>query len=256
MNALDTAIASVGGSRLTLGGLLQRLHAQGRLGPLVREALVRQYILDRTREASLSVTTEELQQAANAYRRGAGLHTAADTHAWLAGRGLSADDFEADLEEGLLAAKLKEHQTAAGVDECFSAHRAEFELLQCAQLLAERDELARELASQVRDEGRSLEDVAREHGLPVTRGRLLRKDLAGPLAEALASAAPGELVGPVATPAGFALVVLEKRHEPVLDPATRRRLRDELFEGWLADRMKEATFDPGLPGTPACTRSS
>jgi hypothetical protein len=249
MNALDTVIASVGGSRLTLGGLLRRLQAQRRLGPLVREALVRQYLLDRAREASLSVTTEELQQAANACRRGAGLDTAADTHAWLAGRGLSVDDFEADLEEALLAAKLKEHQTAALVDEYFSAHRAEFELLQCAQLLAERDELARELASQVRDEGRGLEDVAREHRLPVTRRRLLRKDLAGPLAEALAPAQPGELVGPVGTPEGFALVVLEECRPAELDQATRRRIEDELFGDWLAGRMREATVDTGALGT-------
>ena len=84
MSPLDTVIASLAGSRLTLGGLLRRLRVQARLGPLVREALVRQYILDHAHEAGLSVTTEELQQAANAYRRGAGLHTAADTPAWLA----------------------------------------------------------------------------------------------------------------------------------------------------------------------------
>jgi hypothetical protein len=47
LNVLDTVIASLGGSRLKLGGLLERLQAQKRLGPLVREPLVRQYLLDR-----------------------------------------------------------------------------------------------------------------------------------------------------------------------------------------------------------------
>src|SRR5262249_8680018 len=87
MNPLDAAIASLAGSRLTPGGLLERRQVQARQDPLIREALARQSVLDQARAAGLSVTPEELQQAANAYRRRAGLDTAADTHAWLAAQG-------------------------------------------------------------------------------------------------------------------------------------------------------------------------
>ena len=114
-----------------------------------------------------------------------------------------------------------------------------------------RDDLARELASQVRDEGRDLEGVAREHGLPVTRRRLFRRDLPGPLAKALATAQPGELVGPVGTPEGFALVVVEERRPAELDAATRQALQDELFDAWLAGWMNQATFDLGKAGPSA-----
>jgi parvulin-like peptidyl-prolyl isomerase len=244
MSPLDAVSASVAGSRLTLGGLLKRLQVQARLGPLIREALARQYVLDQARAAGLSVTTEELQQATSAYRRRRHrLSAAADTHAWLLGRGLSVDDFQAGLEESLLAAQLKQHLTAPQAEGHFAAHRAGFELLRLALVRVERDDLAGELASQVRDEGRGLGDVAREHGLPVARHWLLRQDLDGPLAEAVADAATAELVGPVATPEGLALAVLEERRPAELDAAARQRLQDELFEGWLAERMKEATFD-------------
>ena len=129
------------------------------------------------------------------------------------------------------------------MDEYFAAHQTEFEHLQLAQLLVERDDLARELASQVRDEGRSLEEVAREQGLRVAHHQLLRRHLSGPLAEALATAATGELVGPVGTPQGFALVLIEERRQPELDPPTRQRIQDELFENWLATRLREAKLD-------------
>src|SRR5205085_80677 len=109
----------------------------------------------------------------------------------------------------------------------------DFERLRVAQVLVGRDDLARELASQVRDEGRGLEEVAREHGPEVVRHRLFRKDLSGPPAEPLASAGAGELVGPVATPEGFALVVVEERRPAELDAATRQRIQDELFDAWL-----------------------
>ena len=160
-------------------------------------------------------------------------------------------DFETGLEERLLAAKLKHHQTAARADESFAARRTDFERLQVAQVLVGRDDLARELASQVQDEGRDLEEVARAHGLPVARHLLFRKDLGGPLAGPLASAGAGELVGPLATPEGFALVVVEERRPAELDAATRQALQDELFDAWLAGRMNRATFDLGKAGPSA-----
>ncbi|MHB1425748.1 MAG: peptidylprolyl isomerase [Gemmataceae bacterium] len=249
INALDTVIASLAGSRLTLGSLLKRLRAQARLGPLAREALVRQYILDQAREAGLSITTEELQQAANAYRRRIGLNTAADTHAWLTHHGLSPDDFESGLEEDLLAATFRQQRSAAEVEVYFSSHQADYERLHLGLLVVERDELAQELAIQVRDEGRDLDAVAQEHGLPVIHRQVFRKELAEALAAALASAKDGEMVGPIATPQGFVLVQIKARRESVLDPAIRQAIEQELFEKWLADRTKEATFDFALVGS-------
>jgi hypothetical protein len=248
MSTLDTPIASLPGLSLSLGQLLRTLHAQGRLRPLVVEALAGRLVQQEARQAGLSVTAKELQAAADAFRRCHGLHTAADTRAWLDGQGRTANDFEAGLEERLLAAKLKQHQTAARAVEYFSARRTDFERLRVAQVLVGRDDLARELASQVRDEGRGLEEVAREHGLPVVRHRLFRKDLNGPPAEPLASAAVGELVGPVATPEGFALIVVEERRPAELDVATRQALQDELFDEWLAGRLGQATFDLEMAG--------
>src|SRR5262249_51802237 len=104
MTTLETTIAALGGTRLSLGGLLNRLRVQGRLGPLIREALAEQLVQEQARQAGLSVTVEELQAVADAFRRGQGLYTAANTRARLAKQGLSVDDFEQGLEEALLAA--------------------------------------------------------------------------------------------------------------------------------------------------------
>src|SRR4051794_12529129 len=98
MSPPDMGIAGLPQTPLTLAGLLRGLHLQGRLGPLVREALAAQLVQEQARQAGLSAAAEELQAAADAFRRRHGLSAAADTHAWLAGRGMSADDFEASLE--------------------------------------------------------------------------------------------------------------------------------------------------------------
>src|SRR3954447_5398022 len=102
MSQLDVVLASLPETQLTLGGLLRRLHVRGQLAPLVREALAAQVVQQQARQAGLSVTDEELQTAADGCRRRHGLTAAADAHAWLAAQGLSADVFEASLEQDLL----------------------------------------------------------------------------------------------------------------------------------------------------------
>jgi hypothetical protein len=244
MSASDTVLASLAGTRLTVAGLFGWLQTQGRLEPLVREALAAQLVQEQARQAGLSVTDEELQTAADDCRRRYGLHSAADTQAWLSGRPLSADDFEAALEQDLFAVKLRQHLTGSAVDGHFAAHQAGFECLTVAQVLVPREDLARELASQVREEGRELADVAGEQGLQLVRGQWFRKGLADPLA----SAGSGQLVGPLATPKGFVLAVVEEVRPAELDTATRRHIQDEMYQGWLTGRMREAIINLPLAG--------
>ena len=54
-----------------------------------------------------------------------------------------------------------------------------------------RDDLANELATQVREEGRDLDAVAGEYRVRLVRGESFGKDLASPLAAAPATAGPG-----------------------------------------------------------------
>ena len=220
---------------------------RGRLKSLILDALTEQLVQDEARQAGLSVTREELQVAADAFRRRNGLNAAADTHAWLSAHGISVDDFKANLEHDLLAAKLRQHLTAARVEGHFTAHWAGHEPLRSCSLRG-RDDLANELASQVRDDGRDLDAVAGEHRVLVVRGESFRQDLAIPLAEALTSVGPGELVGPVVTPQGFVLVLVEERQPSALDSATRQHIENELFTTWVIERMREAKIDLALTG--------
>jgi hypothetical protein len=64
MNTVDTAIASLDGTRLSVAGLLRWLRARGRLGPLVREALAAQLVQEQARRAGLSATAEDRRRLA------------------------------------------------------------------------------------------------------------------------------------------------------------------------------------------------
>ena len=53
MTTLETPVASLPGVSLSLGQLLQTLHAQGRLRPLVVEALAGRLVQQEARHAGL-----------------------------------------------------------------------------------------------------------------------------------------------------------------------------------------------------------
>src|SRR5262249_61608088 len=102
-------------------------------------------------------------------------------------------------------------------------------------------------AGRVRAAGRDCTDVAREQGRAVTSAAPLRRELDGPLRDALAGASDGDLVGPVATPEGFALAVIERRLPAEPDATTRQDIQDALFARWLAEQLEQATLNLDFP---------
>ena len=239
----DNVIASLSDAQLTLAQLLQGLHRQGRLAPIIHEALGAQLVTAEARKAGLSVTTEELQAAADGFRRRNGLVMAAATQDWLTARKLSVEEFEAGLELILLAGKLREHLTASRIEGHFATRRTEYDRLGFALLRASREDLARELASQIQEEGRDLATLAAEQGLRLSQLVKSRQELRAPLRKALESAKVGQLVGPVATPDGFLLVLVEEIIPGELDTATRHQLQEELFGEWLSAQLQKATIN-------------
>jgi parvulin-like peptidyl-prolyl isomerase len=187
----------------------------------------------------VSLTPEELQIASDDFRRRNRLLAAADTNAWLAAQRLSLDNFQARLERDVLAAKVPRHLTSAAVDRHFAAQQAGFDRVRLAQVVVGRADVAQELASQIREEGRELADVAREQGLQMVCVERFRKQLTGPLG----TAKPGQLIGPVGTRSGFLLVLVEECRPAELDSVTRQRIQRELSAAWLAGQLREAKID-------------
>jgi parvulin-like peptidyl-prolyl isomerase len=228
---------------LSLRDCLLRLKQRRQLQPLLRAAAIEEFLLRQAAEAGLAVSTEQLQSAANDFRRRQGLSSAEQTSAWLAREGLSVLDLEAVLERDLLVARLREHVTAPLVQGHFAAHRDHYDRVRLGQIVVARADLARELLMQIREEGRDFAELAREHSLhgPSRErggelGVVLRRQLP-PGAEAVFTAREGEVIGPVALPDGFHLFRVGVRADAELDGPTAELIRKDLFDDWLAERL-------------------
>jgi parvulin-like peptidyl-prolyl isomerase len=240
----STSIARADGMAICLSDCLQFLRRRGHLRTVALQALADKTVALAARDAGLTVTAEELQQASNHFRRHNGLGSADHTHQWLSQQGRSALDFEADLEHRLLTEKLKDHLTRDRVADHFTAHRDDYARVRLRVIVVPREDLARELLSQVRDDGRDFADIARQHSLHASRadGGSLGTVWRHQLPDAVANAEPGDVVGPLASPDGVQLFKIEDVRPPELDDATRSHVRDELFDRWLGERLKGITF--------------
>jgi parvulin-like peptidyl-prolyl isomerase len=236
---------------LSLGDCLVRLKERCRLQPLLRDMVLEAFLLRRASEAGLAVSTEQLQAAADDFRRRQGLRSAEQTNAWLLREGLSVQNLEAALERDLLVARLREHVTAPLIEGHFAKHRDRYDRVHLSQILVARADLARELLTQIRTEGTDFAELAREHSLHGPSrdrggdlGVLSRQQLpAG--AEVVFTAREGEVIGPIALPDGFHLFRVSRLSAAELDGPTAELIRKELFDAWVAEKLGAA--QPELP---------
>jgi parvulin-like peptidyl-prolyl isomerase len=248
MHELNTVAVTVDGVCLSLGDWLTHLKRRGPLLPLLREAALDRLLTQQASEAGLTVSDAELQAAADTFRRRQGLSSAADTHAWLCRQGLTAENLEQSLEADLLAEKFKEHLTRDRIVKHFAAHRDDYAGAQLRLIVVDREDFARELLAQIFDEGREFAALAREHSLHLSQseggqlGLVLRRQLPASIADAVFAAREGEVVGPLATPQGFQLFLVEARRPATLDRSLTALIQQELFDAWVHEQLSDSNL--------------
>ena len=173
---------------------------------------------------------------------------------WLAEQGFSIDDFEASLERQLLINKLKDRFTADDVAQRFASRNEDYACVHLRQIVVDREDLANELLSQIRDDGRDFSELARSHSIDrsLRRGGLLGELFCDKLPVAIGkevcSAQAGQTIGPFASAEGFCLFLVESRIPAQLDAATAALIRGQLFDEWVASLLAEQSLSiPLLP---------
>lgn len=246
----EKIVASAANVCLSLVNLVDFLKRRGKLLPFVREAAIDRVIAHRVKGAGLFVSDRDLQFAADAIRHQHGLNSATATNDWLAQQGWTAVDFERSLEADLLVEKFKDHLTRDRIADHFGVHRKDYDRALLRLILAAEENLARELLVQIRDEGHEFGDLARDHSKHPSRadggriGWVLRRQLPAANAEAVFAAKAGAIVGPLASPQGYQLLLVETLSAADLDAALTALIREELFNEWVKEQM--ATFKVDL----------
>lgn len=246
MQAINSQPAvEFGASSLSVRDFLKELHLRGQLRPLLEQIALQRHLAAQAASLGLEISTQELQTAADVFRRLRGLQSAESTRAWLNEQGLSVDEFEASMERSLAIPKLKSRFTQEQIADRFHARQSDYARAQMRQIVVQREDLAKELLSQIRDDGHDFAELATKHSIHASAPQggalkaLFRTQLPAPVGDAIFSAAAGAIVGPLATPEGIRLFRVEQLLPPTLDEPTSNLIRDQLFQEWTARFLAE-----------------
>ena len=208
----------------------------------VDAVLIRQAAL----EASIEVTDEEVQQAADSFRAKRELYDEKRTDRWLARHFLSQAEWEATLEDEIIRLKLRDVLTTGSVEKYFAEHSLLFDNATISRIVVKEENVAKELRAQIVEDDADFYALARKHSIDLlTRpaggysGPVRRSEMEPRIEAAVFGTQPGKTVGPIKTYAGWELVKLEAIHLATLDDSLREMIKSLLFEEWLAgERVK------------------
>lgn len=236
-----------GADTLSLGDFLGAMKRSRRLRPLLLDAFVENYLVQRARRAGLSINDQELQQAADNFRLKNGMASAEQTSQWFTREAITSDDFAAGLERDLLVEKLRQTIANPRLQEVFDANTARFARVRLKRIMVATEQEAREIIESVNNGQSTFEDQARQKSLDlITRnvggeaGIVRRIDLAQQLGDAIFGTEVGKLVGPVQAGQGFLVFRVEEFLPAVMDENIKAGLRKEIFDAWLRNELSRA----------------
>ncbi|MBW4457921.1 MAG: peptidylprolyl isomerase [Nostoc indistinguendum CM1-VF10] len=198
----------------------------------------------------ITVSDEELQAAADAFRHRYKLLSASETHSWLSKQKITAHDWSEGLKMEQVTKKLEEHLFGAQVDSHYLNNRDTYKRAAFSQILVSSEAEAQRLAHAIREENASFNALALEH----SQGRISRAnagfvgvrffgELRPELAQAMSEAKEGEIVGPIQTKLGYHIIRIEKWFPTELTIAQRKRMLAALLKLTMANIEITASSD-------------
>lgn len=251
MSQLDQITAlRISGEDVSLAELIQSLQLGGKtelLTEAARDLVIRNAIQAR----GLTVSDEELQTAADTFRRDNKLERAVDTHNWLKERGWSVERLELYLERKLLRERLVDDvATEEAIRRHFAEHRRAYDQAAIAHLVVSDCAVAEELLLQINEDDAEFDALVRQHSLDTTTsqtgGRLgltNRLSMSPRIESHVFAAAEGDVIGPFETKNGFHLIKVERIISGQLDENVTETIRQDVFESWLDEQVIAANVE-------------
>jgi peptidylprolyl isomerase len=194
------------------------------------------------------VAPEEIQERADQFRRIQGLHRAADMNHYLDTLGVSLDEFEDFITDGLYQEKMMEQVcNDKAVEQFFKLNSPRFDSVEISHIVLGTEGEAKEVMSILADDPDSFGELAREHSIGEGRerggviGKVLRGSLKPDIEARVFNAAAGDLLGPFASPdrSFHEIFTVNARCPATLDEDTAIEVRRLLREEWLVARSQE-----------------
>ncbi len=242
----QVSIASVGNENVTVEDLI--FHLKMDLGPSVVDSVIHERLLKiASDEMGIRVEEDELQEAADDFRRRKGLISAQETFDWLSDNRLSIEELERKLEDDLIREQIVSRiATEDAIEGVFLENIAGFQRAKIGVIVVERERTANEIIDQlVKCEADFVElalkysilkDVGKNGGF---MGNVYRNELPYAVDEAVFDEDAPMLVGPVEVGRNFYVVNIFEKANACLDETAREICRWMLLDEFIRERALE-----------------
>jgi peptidylprolyl isomerase len=231
---------------------IRTLKLTGQFEGLVEQLVREKLMVLAAKKGGLALAPEEIQERADQFRRIQGLHRAADMNHYLDVLGVSLDEFEDFITEGLYHEKMMAQVCSdKAVEQYFKLNSPKFDSVDISHIVLDSEGKAKEVMSALSEDPDSFAEMVAEHSVGDKRenggenggviGKVLRGSLRPDVEARVFSAAPGDLLGPFpsADRALYEIFIVNARHPAALDAETAVEVRRLLREEWLAARAQE-----------------
>lgn len=232
---------------ITLNQALKYLQTSGKLSDFIG-AILHQHILEQELQAQnqVEVTPEAIEQAILSFRNRHHLAESERFQNWLMQQGMTYEEFCLKTARNLKLNRLIPQVTEPKLHEQFMNKKLMLDRIILSRIVVASQELAEELKIQILEEGISFEQLAREHSLTDDRmmngmmGAVSRGQLSDGLRAVIDMAQPGDIVGPFPAQEQYWSLFRIEQFLPasLADEQLKQSLRDEIFEGWITDKLQ------------------
>jgi parvulin-like peptidyl-prolyl isomerase len=224
---------------------LESLNDSRFLPDVIRGVLIRQY----AERNHIRNTDEELQLAADEFRYGRGLESADALRQWMNENHQDPASLQETLELMLLNNKVRNAIPESELRAYYAEHQLEYEKVELYSIRVETEDRAKELQSQIHEEGASFHALAMEHSQDEdTRrsggyvGQVTREQVTPAVEAAVFKTKPVEVVGPVKSDKGWNLFCVTAQSKPAFEEM-RDKIRLTLFEQLVEKLRSEAAVE-------------
>jgi parvulin-like peptidyl-prolyl isomerase len=243
---------------ITQEDLIQQIKLSCQIPAIVEQIVTRKVIIAAAEEAGITVDTEELQKAADQTRLAHKLHSSDDTWKWLEKHGLSLDDFEEMVYNGVLFVKLSQKLFIDKIEPFFYEHQLEYVGVVMYEVILDDEDLALELFYAIQAGEMNFFDVAQKYIQDIElqrkfgyKGILKRKDLKPEISAVVFAAKPPQLLKPIVTSKGASLIYVKEIIQPELNHQLRYQILSDLFSNYLKERAEKVEIVNKINSSPA-----
>lgn len=234
---------------ISLSQALKYLRASGDIQPFIIK-IIRQYIIEQELQSltNLEIYPTQIERAVIDFRLQNRLIDSEDFELWLQLQQINYDDLREQMKLGLKIEKLKAEVTAPQLEEYFNANKALLDQIILSRIVVAAKDFALSLKSQILEDSNRFESLAREHSLTEDglfngmMGLLSLGQIPEQIREFVATATPGELIGPLEIDGRYALLRVEQFLPASLEGSLKQKLQEQLFDQWLQEKAQKMTI--------------